>query len=194
MRDQITAHLLRLLEAHTPADAKEASDVALIRQMIGAHPDIMRRTCAPGHITGSALVMDAEKGRVLLHYHKSLGKWLQFGGHTDDDETDPAQTALREAREESGLPDLAHWDGGDSPPPIDIDVHPIPASVKGPGHLHLDFRYLLRTAHPDALRPASDDESQEFRWIAPEESAKIVAADDKELLRLISKARIISQR
>ena len=41
-------------------------------------------------------------GRIFLIHHCQLDKWLPLGGHIELDE-DPEQTALREAREESGL-------------------------------------------------------------------------------------------
>src|ERR1039458_3925150 len=41
-------------------------------------------------------------GRILLIHHRKLDKWLPLGGHIELDE-DPEQTALREAKEESGL-------------------------------------------------------------------------------------------
>ena len=41
-----------------------------------------------------------------MTFHRKLQRWLQLGGHGTVDETDPSQTALREAIEESGLKDL----------------------------------------------------------------------------------------
>src|SRR3989338_5532018 len=42
------------------------------------------------------------KNKVLLHRHKVLGIWLPPGGHIDLDE-DPNESAVREAKEETGL-------------------------------------------------------------------------------------------
>ena len=42
------------------------------------------------------------KGKVLLHKHKILNMWLPVGGHVELDE-DPNETAIREAKEETGL-------------------------------------------------------------------------------------------
>lgn len=182
--DPTKLSLLNLLELHSSADAREAADVQTIQRMIRAHPDILRRDCRAGHLTGSALVMDSTTGRVLLHYHKKLDRWLQFGGHMEDGEIDPAQTALREAREESGLPDLRHYPNPAAPRPLDIDIHLIPAKGDMPEHPHLDFRYLLLTDQPDAVQ-ASAGESDRFLWCTPQTlSVKV----DPALQRLISKA------
>jgi 8-oxo-dGTP pyrophosphatase MutT (NUDIX family) len=179
--------LLELLDAHVPADDKEASDVRLIKEMLRRYPNLFSKNCEAGHITGSALVMDMISGRVLLHHHKSLNRWLQLGGHAEY-ETDPAQIAMREAVEESGLPDLRFFPADVEPRPTDIDVHTIPQTGTRPEHLHLDFRYLLATAQPGKLR-AGVGESDRFLWIEPAGVARLTPPVDPGLARLIGKAR-----
>lgn len=180
------AEVLTQLNRHRPADEKEARDIQRIQVLIAAHPNIFSMSCEVGHITGSAVIIDPGARRALLHFHKRLGRWLQVGGHADY-ETDIAQVALREAREESGLPDLQHWPPAAAPAPIDYDVHTIPASGDAPEHLHLDFRYVLITREPDALAP-SKGESTQFRWLSFADAlGKSVAIDDS-LRRLLRKA------
>ena len=177
------ARVAEILAAHTPADAKEAADMRVIARMLAEAPDITSQAHAPGHVTGSALVIDQTTGRFLLHHHKTLGRWLQVGGHCDPGEDDPAQTALREAREETGLPDLRFL----ADAPIDIDVHPIPARVDKPAHLHLDIRYALVTALPDAVH-AGDGESEAFAWLTPVDLAARGEVVEPALARRIEKA------
>lgn len=179
--------VLQVLEHYTAADPLETEHVATIRAMAAKYPDIMKRTCQAGHITGSALVMDIQTRYVLLHYHKNLQRWLQFGGHMDGHETNPAQTALREAFEESGLQDLTFLTSPHQP--LDVDVHIIPARGDEPEHLHLDFRYLLGTTLPGELQ-AEHGESKIFKWFAIHD----LLADynnqiDAGLKRLIEKAQ-----
>lgn len=173
-----------LLAAYQPADAKEAADRVLIQQLLAEIPAIMDQTHDRAHVTGSALVMDAQDGRILLHFHKKLSRWLQFGGHAEAGEIDPAQTALREAREESGLTSLTFL----QPAPLDVDVHSIPARGDRPEHLHLDFRYALVTSTPDAVI-AHADESAQFRWFTLAEAERLGNALDPALHRLIEKAQ-----
>jgi 8-oxo-dGTP pyrophosphatase MutT (NUDIX family) len=175
------ARIAALLAAHRPADAKEAADMRVIARLLGEAPELMRRAHAPGHVTGSALVVDAQSGRFLLHRHRTLRRWLQFGGHADPDEHDPAQTARREAAEETGLDDLRFLVDR----PVDIDVHEIPARGGVAAHLHLDFRYVLLT---DGARTGRVEagESSEFAWLTRPELAP--GAVDPPLARLIDKA------
>jgi 8-oxo-dGTP pyrophosphatase MutT (NUDIX family) len=116
----------------------------------------------PTHVTGSAIVVSSD-GRVLLHRHKRLGRWLQPGGHIDSGET-PWQAAVRETVEETGLVSH-HPDAG--PFLLHVDVH------EGPrGHVHLDLRYLLHGDAELALRPARG-ESPDVAWWQREDAARI---------------------
>ncbi len=172
------ATLLKVLAEHPSADAQEAADVAFITRFAEAHADCFGKTNPLGHITASTFVLDPA-GRVLMTHHRKLGRWLQLGGHSDPDEHDPADTALREATEESGLPDLELR----SRAPLDVDVHRIPARKGEPAHDHLDLRYVARTRVPERL--VLSDESHALRWF---ERAALVELDlDPALRRAIGK-------
>lgn len=173
--------IITLLQAHAPADDKEARDVAFIIEMCRKHPNILNMNCEPGHLTGSALVVHPGSGRVLLNHHRKLDKWLQFGGHFDY-ETDPADVALREAREESGISDLRFAQLPATP--FDIDAHIIPARGDRPEHWHLDLRYLVYTDTPD--QAALSAESHEIRWFTIAETEHLPLSG--EMRRMIGKA------
>jgi len=49
-----------------------------------------------------ATVFIVHDNKVLLVFHKKLQKWLPPGGHIDENEL-PEDTAIREAKEETGL-------------------------------------------------------------------------------------------
>ncbi|MCI0710419.1 MAG: NUDIX hydrolase [Chloroflexi bacterium] len=180
----------QLLAHHQPYDEIEAQHMATVREMIEQYPNILSRACKAAHITGSALVIDNKTGKILLHYHKKLNRWLQFGGHMDTGELDPADTALREAKEESGLTDLVFVDGNRQP--VDIDVHPIPARGSEPEHLHLDFRYVLVTNQVVKVQVA-EHESDTFAWFSIEDllGEKRQIHIDSGLLRLVHKVQHI---
>ena len=131
------AALISELSQHQGSDEKETSDT---HHMIGLLQDQERcfyRDCMPHHFTGSALLLNRDMDRVLLNHHKSLNKWLCFGGHADGDEN-LFQVAWRETEEESGTTSFKQI--GHSF--IDADIHPIPANPnKDEGdHFHCDLR------------------------------------------------------
>jgi len=179
--------LIHTLENAKPYDNAEKTDIAEMLRLIHRHNNIMAQNCEVGHLTGSALILNATSGHVLLHHHKKLKKWLQMGGHADY-ERDLALVALREAQEESGLPDLHFYPSAQHIEPIDFDIHPIPARKNRPDHVHLDWRYLLATHQPDAVQPP-DGESQNYRWLTFDEAISLV--EDHALQRLILKAKAI---
>jgi 8-oxo-dGTP pyrophosphatase MutT (NUDIX family) len=183
---ELRARLEVELREAMPADEKEKADIATMQRLLAEHPNITMQNCEVGHFTASALVID-KAGRVLLHYHKNLKRWLQFGGHADY-ETNFAEVALREASEETGLPDLRHF----TVKPFDFDVHPIPQSGERPAHLHLDIRYMLITEKPDALN-VPPDESQTLEWatfdewLSPDNPKEI----EHSLKRLLGKGKAL---
>ena len=132
-----------------------------------AHPPVQPGvTCR--HFTVAVFVVHA--GRVLLHYHRKLGKWLPPGGHIEDDEL-PDDAALREVLEETGIrasPDRCRVDC-----PIERHVQlVVPAGIQVediyPGHQHIDLVYFA--AGPDDLAAAEIDprlaESDRVGWYA----------------------------
>ena len=48
-----------------------------------------------GHITGSIFIINPDKTKILLIFHKKLQKWLQFWGHADG-EKNIQNVAIRE--------------------------------------------------------------------------------------------------
>lgn len=163
--DHARRRLFDALSAHVPLDAVEARHrEAILRLVETASRPFDRRTYTPGHVTGSAFVACRATGHVLLHRHRRLGKWLQMGGH-DEGARDAAATALREAREESGLSDLAFL----SAEILDLDVHEIPPARGEPAHLHHDVRYALVTARPEEIR-RDEAESDDLAWLSLDEA------------------------
>lgn len=137
--------------------------------------DPYARSTLPGHITGSAFVIDPVQRTTLLIHHAGLNKWVQPGGHVDPGET-ALDAALRETQEETGISGLLLSEGI-----FDVDIHPIPASERKrePAHYHLDVRYLV-SADSSAAVQISPDESHGFQWISLDQ----LASDDSNVGRM----------
>src|SRR5271168_5229239 len=133
---------------------EEASRGRMVALLDGT-PGCFRRDSFPGHFTGSALVVNADGSQVLLHHHRKLDRWLQFGGHCDGDE-DILHVARREALEESGVEGLVVA----SERPFDLDIHEIPAHGGDPVHFHYDVRFMFIA--PESAAPVLSEESREL--------------------------------
>lgn len=169
-------HVEILLDEYARAFDVPEESYALLRRQIASGDDIHSRRSFPGHVTTSGFILDGTGERILLIHHRSLGRWLQPGGHYEAPE-DLAVSALREAVEETGMKGLVidpwHRTSG---LPIDIDSHRIPARPERgePEHWHHDIRYVVRAQESAALRPdlrevhgAAWRELQELEAIAP---------------------------
>lgn len=123
---------------------------------VAARDDACLRRCEAGHVTASAVVLDAEANHALFTLHPRVGLWLQLGGHCEDTDTGLADAALREASEESGIAGLRI-----DPVPLHLDVHPVTCSLGVPTR-HFDVRFLV-SAPPDAVE-VRGGESLDLRW------------------------------
>ncbi|WP_317445289.1 NUDIX hydrolase [Streptomyces collinus] len=141
---------------------------------LDTHPDGMWKACGDGHITASALVIDPERGRVLLTLHRKLRMWLQMGGHCEPSDATLADAALREGTEESGVTGLTLLPGG----PVRLDRHHTPCAW------HLDVQYAALA--PAGAVEAISDESLDLRWFAYDEVAGVA---DASVVRLVEATR-----
>lgn len=152
------APLLKELAAYSPFDPTEAEMLARLRRFVAENPACFHRSHAAGHITGSAWILDLDRTHALLVHHRRLDRWLQPGGHVEDDSS-VLHTARREAIEEAGLADLEPI----STSIFDVDVHPIPPKGAEPAHFHYDLRYVFEA---DRSQPVtSSHESRAVAWV-----------------------------
>ncbi|MGV9911437.1 NUDIX hydrolase [Streptomyces tendae] len=141
---------------------------------LAAHPDGVWKSCADGHVTASAMVIDPSRGRVLLTLHKKMRMWLQMGGHCEPVDETLARAALREGTEESGIAGLALLPGG----PVRLDRHHTPCAW------HLDVQYAA--VAPEGAVEAISDESLDLRWFPYAEVADVA---DESVVRLLAATR-----
>jgi 8-oxo-dGTP pyrophosphatase MutT (NUDIX family) len=181
--------LLDTLAAYRPAFPREAEVVDRISDLVRSRTDCFERTCRPGHITGAAWILSADRRRSLLTHHRKLDRWLQLGGHADG-QWEVHEVALREAREESGMTDFDFVPVAGALLPFDLDVHVIPARYDDEGHLiedaheHHDIRFLLIARSEQPIQMS--DESHDVGWFTPDEVLTLTG--EESVLRMLRKA------
>ena len=136
--------------------------------------DLRSRHDVTRDFTVAVFVVD--RGRVLLHEHRKLGKWLPPGGHIEPNEL-PDVAALREVAEEAGI---AIRLVGERGLPRDYPGQPVqlvvPAGIQvefiAEGHEHIDLIYFAVPIDPGApIDPA-------FRWLSPVDLASCPVSDE----------------
>ena len=160
-----------------PPGPEQKQILALIDTYRGENPGLLERTCRPGHLTASALVVDPSNFQILLLFHSKLQRWLQPGGHADGD-ADLARVGLREATKETGIAGLRVVE-----PPVDLDVHVVNPPAEDV-HEHHDVRYLV-VAPPESV-PFGNHESEELLWVGKTDLPSMGA--DVGLIRLAERA------
>ena len=154
-------------------------DDARLAPLLAAGTDIWSRSTAL-HVTGSAIVVHPPTKRILLRWHERYRLWNHVGGHVDPHEHgDPYATALREAQEETGLPDLRPYPGPE-PEVVLVEHVPVPAAKGEPDHEHADVCYVLATDRPDATVDEHDDAA--LRWVTVDEARALVNDHVRELI------------
>ena len=99
------------------------------------------------HFCASAFVINPKDKTILLVKHRKFDRWLQPGGHIEDDET-PEEAATREVFEETGIKTKLI---GEHFPREDDMIRPlgIQCNRKDNGDRHFDIIYAAVPTNPD---------------------------------------------
>lgn len=160
IRDQIAGY--------QPCNEQERRDQAVILDFLDRNDDAFCRTNLIAHMTASAWVVNRERDKVLMVYHKIYDSWSWTGGHADGEE-DLLAVALREVREETGIR---------SAKPVSREIYSLEVlTVDGhekrgvyvPGHLHMNVTYLLEADEDEPLQ-ISEEENSGVRWFSLEDA------------------------
>ena len=148
----------------------------LLEKQLEENQNLRDRKNFEAHLSTKAFVFSPDFSKVLLLDHKTLGRWLQPGGHIDQTDNSLWKAGMREAMEEAGFENLKYHPLLPNSPetPIDLDIHTIPTSTKKqePEHIHYGFSYIF-TANPDDTN-IDLDESNDCKWINFEEFTQML--------------------
>jgi 8-oxo-dGTP pyrophosphatase MutT (NUDIX family) len=164
------------IKGFQPTCPQEEGDKRIMMEYISQYPDtILTRTCTLGHLTGSSMIFNPKRDKVLMIYHKIYRSWSWTGGHADGEE-DLLQVAMREAREETGVEYLRPLTGL-----FALDVLPVWGHWKRgsyvSAHMHLNLTYLLEASEKESLR-IKEDENSGVAWIPIEDLKDYVTEPD----------------
>ena len=170
------AHYIEELQNYIPSCPQEAADQEMMTSYFAAFPDnILTRDNGVAHVTASSMILNEAGDKVLMVYHNIYRSWSWTGGHSDG-ETDPLYTALREAREETGIQELKVLGGLAA-----VDILPVWGHVKRGKHVsshqHLNYSYLFVADDSQPLRIKADENSQ-VGWIPVADLEQMVSEPD----------------
>ena len=93
------------IRTYVPACEQETQDARMMLRYAELFPDLLERTNETAHFTASSWIVTSDRSRVLMVYHNIYNSWSWTGGHADGQD-DPLAVALKEAREETGIPHI----------------------------------------------------------------------------------------
>lgn len=152
------------VELYIPKDAREESEKREILTLMEREGDrLLLRECSYAHMTASSVIVNRNRTKMLMAFHKIYQSWAWTGGHADGD-GDFEAVARREAQEETGIQNLKKLGAGVA----SLEVLPVWAHQKHgqmvASHLHLNISYLFEADDTLPLRIA-EDENSAVGWI-----------------------------
>lgn len=152
------------VELYIPKDAREESEKREILTLMEREGDrLLLRECSYAHMTASSVIVNRNRTKMLMAFHKIYQSWAWTGGHADGD-GDFEAVARREAQEETGIQNLKKLGAGAA----SLEVLPVWAHQKRGqmvvSHLHLNISYLFEADDTLPLRIA-EDENSAVGWI-----------------------------
>lgn len=172
--------ILRCLASAITDEHTRGEFIRFIKQYPATFQD---RNNLNGHFTGSMLVFNGDRTKVLLTKHKKLQKWLQLGGHWDSIFESIFEAALREMFEEGF--------GGErisyrllSTEAIDLDKHSVGS------HDHYDVCFACSVSDESLAKCSS--ESDEVSWVAVDHIVQNQDIYGQRLRRMIITTRNMS--
>lgn len=176
-KPNIVADWKRTIASYRPQDAREEAEQREMLDLIAREGDrLLSRECAYAHMTASSIIVNRDRSKTLLAFHKIYNSWAWTGGHADGD-GDFEAVARREAQEETGIGGLRLLGRGAA----SLEVLPVWAHVRRGqtvgSHLHLNVSYLFEADEGEPLRVA-EAENSAVGWIPVARLEEAVTEED----------------
>ncbi len=164
--------LIAEIEEYTPWNQEEAGAKAQMLRFMKVNPDCLLRANTIAHMTASAWVVNPHRTKVVMAYHRIYDSWAWLGGHADG-QADLLKVALKETKEECGLPQSCLK-------PVSQEIFSLETlTVAGhfkhgewvAPHLHFNLTYLIEAEEGRTLCH-KEDENSSVRWFSLEEALK----------------------
>ena len=162
------AELTEAIRAFRPENEQEEADKKGILAFLAANENAFTRDNIIAHMTASAWVVNHDRTKVLMVYHRIYDSWSWTGGHADGEENLLA-VALREVTEETGVSSVTPVsDDIFSLEILTVDGHEKHGSYV-PSHLHMNVTYLLEADEEEPLT-VCEDENKGVAWFGLDEA------------------------
>ena len=178
------------IEKFIPYNEQEKVDKNIMLKYINDFDNVLTRENEYGHFTSSAFVLNKERTKILMIYHKIYDSWAWTGGHSDGD-SDLLYVAMKEAKEETGIRNVI---------PISKDIYSLEViSVNGHEkrgkyvgtHVHLNVTYILEADENEMLH-IKEDENSGVKWVPIDEILEVTSevwVRDRVYAKIIDKMK-----
>lgn len=158
------------IEKFNPYNEQEEVEKRIMLKYIDDFDNVLTRQNEYGHFTSSAFILNKERTKILMIYHKIYNSWAWTGGHSDGD-SDLLYVAMKEAKEETGITNVKPIkDDIYSLEIINVNGHEKRGKYVG-SHVHLNVTYLLEADENEEIR-IKEDENSGVKWIPIDEITK----------------------
>ena len=163
-------NVFQMIKAYVPFNEQEQKDKEYMLMCIEKEDNIFTRNNLMMHMTGSAWIVNPDRTKVVMAYHKIYDSWAWLGGHADGEEN-LLKVAIKEAKEESGLKNVRPV----SEEIFSLEVLPVNGHVKKgeyvSSHIHLNLTFLLEADEEENLT-IKEDENSGVAWFLLEDALK----------------------
>ena len=146
-----------------PYNEQEEVEKRIMSNYLNDFDDTLTRQNEYGHFTSSAFVLNKQRTKILMIYHKIYNSWAWVGGHSDGD-SDLLYVAIKEAKEETGIKNVVPiFNNIYSIEIINVNGHEKKGKYVG-SHVHLNVTYLLEADENEEIH-IKEDENSGVKWV-----------------------------